>query len=157
MGEKKKLLVTSNFSFSHSVFYKFGEHSATFIKFENVVCKLFQFGESKICRLRKSSENTLWRKTLLVDSISSVEPISSHQMSQYYLDTRKTASENIVGKKVTLVSSMFSFSHLELIKVTISGLECFFSVRYFYTLPNWKSLQTAISSLMKMAERSPNG
>ena len=42
--EKEKLLVTSNFSFSHSVFYLFGELSATFNKFEIVVCKLFQFG-----------------------------------------------------------------------------------------------------------------
>ena len=44
MWEKKKLLATSNFSFSHSVFYPFGELSAIFIKFEIVVCKLFQFG-----------------------------------------------------------------------------------------------------------------
>ena len=42
--EKEKLLVTSNFSFSHTVFYPFGELSAIFIKFETVVCKLFQFG-----------------------------------------------------------------------------------------------------------------
>ena len=42
--EKEKLLVTSNFSFSHSVFYPFGELSAIFINFEIVVCKLFQFG-----------------------------------------------------------------------------------------------------------------
>ena len=42
--EKEKLLVTSNFSFSHRVFYLFGELSAIFIKFEIVVCKLFQFG-----------------------------------------------------------------------------------------------------------------
>ena len=42
--EKEKLLVTSNFSFSHSVFYSFGEISAIFIKFKIVVCKLFQFG-----------------------------------------------------------------------------------------------------------------
>ena len=39
--EKEKLLVTSNFSLSHSVFYLFREHSANFIKFEIVVCKLF--------------------------------------------------------------------------------------------------------------------
>ena len=37
-------LVTSNFSFSHSVFYPFGEHSIIFIKFEIVVYRLFQFG-----------------------------------------------------------------------------------------------------------------
>ena len=42
--EKEKLLVTSNSSFSHSVFYPFGELSAILIKFEIVVCKLFQFG-----------------------------------------------------------------------------------------------------------------
>ena len=42
--EKEKLLVMSNFSFSHSVFYPFEEHSFIFIKFKIVVCKLFQFG-----------------------------------------------------------------------------------------------------------------
>ena len=31
LQEKEKLLVTSNFSFSHSVFYLFGELSAIFI------------------------------------------------------------------------------------------------------------------------------
>ena len=44
LWEKGKLLVTSNFTFSHSVFYPFGELSVIFIQFEIVVCKLFQFG-----------------------------------------------------------------------------------------------------------------
>ena len=44
LWEKDKLLVTSNFSFSHRVFYLFGKLSAIFIEFEIVVCKLFQFG-----------------------------------------------------------------------------------------------------------------
>ena len=44
LREKEKLLVTSNFSFSRSVFYLFGWMSSIFIKFEIVVCKLFQFG-----------------------------------------------------------------------------------------------------------------
>ena len=44
LREKEKSLVTSNFSFSHSVFHPFWDLSAVFIKFENVVCKLFQFG-----------------------------------------------------------------------------------------------------------------
>ena len=44
LWETEKLLVTSNFSFSPSVFYPFREFSAIFIKFEIVVCKLFQFG-----------------------------------------------------------------------------------------------------------------
>ena len=43
---KEKLLVTSNFSFSHSVFYQFGELSAIFIKFEIVVCKLFEIRQA---------------------------------------------------------------------------------------------------------------
>ena len=42
--EKEKLLVMSNFSFSYSVFYQYGDLSAISIKFENDVCKLFQFG-----------------------------------------------------------------------------------------------------------------
>ena len=37
-------IVTSNFSFSHSVFYPFGDLIAFFIKSKIVVCKLFQFG-----------------------------------------------------------------------------------------------------------------
>ena len=45
LWEKKKLLITNNFSFSHSVFYSFGELTAIFIKFEIVICKLIQFGE----------------------------------------------------------------------------------------------------------------
>ena len=44
LWEKEKLLVTSNFFFSHSVFYPSRELSAIFTKFEIVVCKLFQFG-----------------------------------------------------------------------------------------------------------------
>ena len=41
--EKEKLLVTSNFSFSNSVFYPLREVSVIFIKFVILVCKLFQF------------------------------------------------------------------------------------------------------------------
>ena len=44
LWEKEKLLVMSDFSFFHSVFYPFEELSSVFIKFEIVVCKLFQFG-----------------------------------------------------------------------------------------------------------------
>ena len=39
--EKEKLLIMSNFSFSRSVFYPFGELAAIFINSEVVVCKLF--------------------------------------------------------------------------------------------------------------------
>ena len=49
--EKDKFLVTSNFSFSHSVFYPFRKLSAIFAKFEIVVS--FSLEESKICHLGK--------------------------------------------------------------------------------------------------------
>ena len=45
--KKEKLLVTSNFSFSLSVFYLFGEFSVIFIKFKIVVCWPFEFGRVK--------------------------------------------------------------------------------------------------------------
>ena len=44
LREKEKLLVASNFSFSHSVFCSFGKLSAIFTKFKIVVLKLFEFG-----------------------------------------------------------------------------------------------------------------
>ena len=53
LWEKEKLLVTSNFSLSHSVFYPFGELSPIFIEFEIVVCKLFQFGSFLILSFGK--------------------------------------------------------------------------------------------------------
>ena len=44
LWEKEKLLVTSNFSFSNSVFYPFWELYGIFITFEIGICKLFEFG-----------------------------------------------------------------------------------------------------------------
>ena len=49
--EKEKLLVTSNFSFSHSVFYPFEELSVIFIQFEISSANSLSLEESKICRL----------------------------------------------------------------------------------------------------------
>ena len=47
--EKEKLLVMSNFSFSHSVFYTFGELSAIFINpFQTTDFRLFQ--AETLCR-----------------------------------------------------------------------------------------------------------
>ena len=50
---KEKLLVTSNFSFSHSVFYPFGELYTIFIKLKIVVCEFFSIWKSLQCRLGK--------------------------------------------------------------------------------------------------------
>ena len=44
LWEKEKLLITSNFSFSPTVFYPFWEIYIIFIKLKIVICKLFQFG-----------------------------------------------------------------------------------------------------------------
>ena len=44
LWEKEELLITSNSSFSHSVFYLFREFSAIFSKFEIFVSKIFLFG-----------------------------------------------------------------------------------------------------------------
>ena len=53
MREKEKLLVTSNFSFFHSVFYPFGKRSTIFTETEIVVCKLLQFGQFEIMSFGK--------------------------------------------------------------------------------------------------------
>ena len=53
LWEKENLLVTSKFSFSHSVLYQSGELYLIFIKSKIVVCKLFQFGRVEKCRLGK--------------------------------------------------------------------------------------------------------
>ena len=47
LWEKEKLLVTSNFSFSRSVFYLFGELAAIFIKSKIVLCQSFEYGRVK--------------------------------------------------------------------------------------------------------------
>ena len=59
LWEKKKLLVTSNFFFSHRVFYPFVEISAIFIKLEIVVCKLFQFGPVQNLSFGKGLKRTI--------------------------------------------------------------------------------------------------
>ena len=48
LREKEKLLVTSNFCFSHSVFYPFEKLSAIFIQFEILPTNSFSLEESII-------------------------------------------------------------------------------------------------------------
>ena len=57
LREKEKLLVTSNFSFSHSVFYPLGKLSTILIKSKIVVCKFYE-----------SFENTVGKGEMLVTS-----------------------------------------------------------------------------------------
>ena len=53
---KKKLLFTSNFSFSHSVFYHFGELSTVSIKHKIVPCKLLSLS------IWKSLKFVVWER-----------------------------------------------------------------------------------------------
>ena len=53
LWEEEKLLVTSNFSFSHSVFYVFRELSAVFVKLKLSSANFFSSEKSKNCCLGK--------------------------------------------------------------------------------------------------------
>ena len=85
LWEKEKLLITSNFSFSHSVFYLFGELSTIFNKFEIVVCQLFHFGRVYNLLLGKGLNKALtkwiygsiirWRLALYNESGVAVRPL----------------------------------------------------------------------------------
>ena len=54
LREREKLLLTSKFSFSHSVFYPFEDLSAIFIKFKFSSANSSSLEQSKIRRLGKS-------------------------------------------------------------------------------------------------------
>ena len=51
LWEKEKMLVTSNFSFSHSVFYRWNNFLPFSSNFKLSSAKSFNLEESKICRL----------------------------------------------------------------------------------------------------------
>ena len=53
LWEKEKLLVRSNFSFFHNVFYPSEELSAIFINFELSSANSFNWEQCNICRLEK--------------------------------------------------------------------------------------------------------
>ena len=93
LWEKEKLLVTSNFSFSHSVFIRFGEHSAIFIKFKIVVCKFFQFGRV---------QNLLFGKGL-----RHYTSLTSLQLKQVNLTMKGQYNEILWAMERKLVTSIF--------------------------------------------------
>ena len=71
LWEKEKFLVTSNFSFSHSVFYPLGELSAIFIKFKIVACKLSIWKNLKFVvweRVKKEIKRFVFLVLLLISS-----------------------------------------------------------------------------------------
>ena len=78
LWEKEKLLIKSNFSFSHRVFYPLGEFSAIFIKFEFVICKL------QICKCLKF---VVWESR--VDSSLKCR-CSANTNDEWFLSSRQT-------------------------------------------------------------------
>ena len=88
LWEKEILLVTSNFSFSHSVFYLFGQLSAILIKLKIVVCKVSQFGRVQNLLFGKGislyhSISTL--TTLRSNPFENTEGKGQNAVNQYFL------------------------------------------------------------------------
>ena len=76
LWEKEKLLITSNFSFSHSVFYPFSEHSTISIKFKTVVCKFLKFGRVKNLSYGKGLQQTTRYYTGLQNRIHQLSSVA---------------------------------------------------------------------------------
>ena len=83
LREKKKLPVMSNFSFSHRVFYPFGELSSIFIKMKIVFFKLFQFGRVKNWSFAKGLQYVS-----VSVSVSEQRPLKIHGSSTLYQTTK---------------------------------------------------------------------
>ena len=91
LWEKEKLLVTSNFSFSHSVFYPNGELPAVFIKTKIVVCKLFQFGKVKNLSFGKELKDRCFVVPLrvTVSEFSNVDILKGGTITPVYICTNR--------------------------------------------------------------------
>ena len=107
LWEKEKLLVTSNFSFSHIVFYPFGELSAIFIKFEIVVWRL---------SVLKSLKFVVWKRVKMVLMLSKVysHKVRGELLTLYHSEVSTTLGCKSFGtlpeKEKMLVTIIFSFS-----------------------------------------------
>ena len=118
LWEKEKLLLTSNFSFSHSVFYSFLELSAIFTKVKIVVCKLFQFGSVQNLLFGKglrSAHIVLTRITYLEwctlyhTTLNDLNPFPN---KPWFLRVCITSLlKTLWEKEKLLVTNNFSFSH----------------------------------------------
>ena len=74
LWEKEKLLVTSNFSFSHNVYYPLGEHSAIFIRLEIVICKVW-----------KSLKFVVWERVKL--ALKNVTKLAKGSLNNIFQDS----------------------------------------------------------------------
>ena len=86
LRETEKLLVTSNFSFSHSVFYLFEEISSIFNEFEIVICKTLS--------VWKSPKFVVWERVKAIKS-KGIKKWNLHSALTLY----NNPLENIVGKE----------------------------------------------------------
>ena len=84
--------MTSNFSFSHSVFYLFEELSAVSNKIEIIVCSLFQFGRVLNLSFGKGSKRTQENRaiTSLIDHLSRQAYTRSWTGLRYHSSLRKS-------------------------------------------------------------------
>ena len=107
LWEKEKLLIMSNFSFSHSVFYLSRELCTIFIKSEIVVCKLFEFGRVSNLSFGKGLTLLFEKERIfqvIIHQISSPLYFKKVFISTLYYtrltfhDLAEEASDNIVGK-----------------------------------------------------------
>ena len=134
LWEKEKLLVTSNFSFSNSVFYLLGELPAFFNKFEIVVCRLFQFGRVKNLPFGKGL-NFLYNFCFSFDKDLGGLEISMRlrdHLAKYFNEHKKT--------KMDLYSNHRAMAKLlkeakRVKKVLSANQEHQAQVRYFETVP----------------------
>ena len=79
----EKLLVMSNFSISHSVFYWFGKISAIFIMFKIVVCKHFEFGRVQNLLFGKGL------KTCFINPLPNDKILDSSKLKDFAVDNLK--------------------------------------------------------------------
>ena len=103
LREKEKLLVKSNFSFSHSVFYQSRDLSAIFIKFETVICKLFEFGRVHNLSFEKGLNNYWFKGILLhfrhyLTLYHTAKFCTGHNKCEWNTEFVLGRVENIVGK-----------------------------------------------------------
>ena len=105
-GKKKKLLVTSTFSFSHSVFYHFGKHPAIFIKFKIVICKLFKPLPMPIFGSSNSAANENMMSKIWTNGGSTI------QLSRKHFGSRRNGSLRAISSFPTMFfNSCLLFMH----------------------------------------------
>ena len=112
LWEKEKLLETSNFSFSHSVFYPFGKLSAIFINFQIVVCKLFEFG--RIYNFSFGKGLKLGIAEQMIKSLIHIITLTHYQMTNFrlvVLGFNATLTAKVISWRSVTHMCFLAFSH----------------------------------------------